>query len=208
MSETPSQAFLLPQLRASGWNSFSFGLHLNDDDGADSLQDSFGGRSYLNLSQVGSDFLILFISCCSCNNLPQTRWSKTYFRTSLAIKWLRLPASTAKGAGSIPDRELRSHVLRGATKEKKKGNLFYSSGDQMCKADITGLISRCQQGCVLSWRVQGRLLLIAFSSFQKPPTGEGNGNPLQYSCLENPMDREAWWATVHEVAKSRKQLSD
>ena len=30
---------------------------------------------------------------------------------------------------------------------------------------------------------------------------EGNGNPLQYSCLENPMDRGAWWATVHEVAK-------
>ena len=29
--------------------------------------------------------------------------------------------------------------------------------------------------------------------------GEGNGNPLQYSCLENPMDREAWWATVHGV---------
>ena len=32
--------------------------------------------------------------------------------------------------------------------------------------------------------------------------GEGNGNPLQYSCLENPMDRGAWWATVHRVAKS------
>ena len=31
--------------------------------------------------------------------------------------------------------------------------------------------------------------------------GEGNGNPLQYSCLENPMDREAWQATVHEVAR-------
>ena len=30
---------------------------------------------------------------------------------------------------------------------------------------------------------------------------EGNGNPLQYSCLENPMDRRAWWATVHGVAK-------
>ena len=38
--------------------------------------------------------------------------------------------------------------------------------------------------------------------------GEGNGNPLQYSCLENPMDGEAWWATVHGVAKSRTQLSD
>ena len=39
-------------------------------------------------------------------------------------------------------------------------------------------------------------------------TGEGNGNPLQYSCLENPMDIGAWWATVHGVAKSRTQLSD
>ena len=38
--------------------------------------------------------------------------------------------------------------------------------------------------------------------------GEGNGNPLQYSCLENPMDGGAWWATVHRVAKSRTQLSD
>ena len=36
--------------------------------------------------------------------------------------------------------------------------------------------------------------------------GEGNGNPLQYSCLENLMDRGAWWATVHRVAKSQTQL--
>ena len=36
--------------------------------------------------------------------------------------------------------------------------------------------------------------------------GGGHGNPLQYSCLENPMDRGAWWATVHSVAKSRTQL--
>ena len=32
--------------------------------------------------------------------------------------------------------------------------------------------------------------------------GEGHGNPLQYSCLENPMDRGAWWATVHGATKS------
>ena len=38
--------------------------------------------------------------------------------------------------------------------------------------------------------------------------GEGNGNPLQYSCPENPMDRGDWWATVHGVAKSRTWLSD
>ena len=39
------------------------------------------------------------------------------------------------------------------------------------------------------------------------PQGEGNGTPLQYSCLENPMDGGAWWATVHGVAKSRTRLS-
>ena len=37
---------------------------------------------------------------------------------------------------------------------------------------------------------------------------EGNNNPLQYSCLENPIDRGAWPATVHGFAKSRAQLSD
>ena len=38
--------------------------------------------------------------------------------------------------------------------------------------------------------------------------GEENGNPLQYSCLENPMDGGAWWAKVYGVAKSQTQLSD
>ena len=38
--------------------------------------------------------------------------------------------------------------------------------------------------------------------------GEGNGTPLQYSCLENPMDGRAWWAAVHGVTKSRTRLSD
>ena len=38
--------------------------------------------------------------------------------------------------------------------------------------------------------------------------GEGNGNPLQYSCLETPMERRAWQAAVHGVAKSQMQLGD
>ena len=38
--------------------------------------------------------------------------------------------------------------------------------------------------------------------------GEGNGTPLRYSCLENPMDGGAWWAAVHGVAKSRTRLND
>ena len=43
---------------------------------------------------------------------------------------------------------------------------------------------------------------------QEDSPGERKGNPLQYSCLGNPMDRGAWWATVHGVAKSWTQLSD
>ena len=35
------------------------------------------------------------------------------------------------------------------------------------------------------------------------PSGGGHGNPFQYSCLENPMEKEAWWATVHRIAKSQ-----
>ena len=51
----------------------------------------------------------------------------------------------------------------------------------------------------------GELCLI--SGLGRSP-GEGNGNPLQYSCLENSMDRGAWKATVHGVTKSRTGLSD
>ena len=41
---------------------------------------------------------------------------------------------------------------------------------------------------------------------QEDSLGEGHGNPLQYSCLENPMDRGGWWATVHRVTKKQAQL--
>ena len=50
--------------------------------------------------------------------------------------------------------------------------------------------------------------LWKFLGKSKVFTREGNGTPLQYSCLENSMDGEAWWAAVHGVAKSRIQLSD
>ena len=39
-----------------------------------------------------------------------------------------------------------------------------------------------------------------------PTFGEGNGNPLQCSCLENPMDRGVWWATVHSITRVRHDL--
>ena len=47
-----------------------------------------------------------------------------------------------------------------------------------------------------------------FTTVYTSPCGEGDGTPLQYSCLENPMDGGALWAAVHGVAKSRTQLSD
>ena len=47
----------------------------------------------------------------------------------------------------------------------------------------------------------------AIPELERSPGG-GHGNPLQYSCLENPMDREAWWAIVHGVKKSQTQMSN
>ena len=49
---------------------------------------------------------------------------------------------------------------------------------------------------------------VFFFKSPKRLEGEGNGTPLQYSCLASPMDRGAWWAAVHGVAKSRTQLTD
>ena len=50
--------------------------------------------------------------------------------------------------------------------------------------------------------------LLLLSTWLKVIYREGNGTPLQYSCLENPMDGGAWWAAVHGVVKSRTRLSD
>ena len=60
--------------------------------------------------------------------------------------------------------------------------------------------SEVQDGgkCDFQWTLH--LIMCSF--------GEGKGNPLQYSCLENPMGRGAWWAAVHGVAKSQTRLSN
>ena len=76
---------------------------------------------------------------------------------------------------------------------------------------------------VLAWRISGReepgglpstrshrvghdRSNLAEAAAATDMFGEGNGNPLQYSCLENPVDRGAWWAAVHRVAQSRTRL--
>ena len=70
---------------------------------------------------------------------------------------------------------------------------------------------RCHCACLVAQLVKN-LAYNAEASGSIPglgqTPGEGNGNPLQYSCVENLMDREAWQASVHGVAKSQTQLSD
>ena len=51
-------------------------------------------------------------------------------------------------------------------------------------------------------------IVIYIYVYLERASGEDNGTPLQHSCLENPMDGGAWWATVHGVTKSRTRLSD
>ena len=65
----------------------------------------------------------------------------------------------------------------------------------------------------LSWWFRGKASVhnagdLGSISESGRSSGEGNGNPFQYSCLKNPMDREVWWAIVHGVTKSWIRLSD
>ena len=68
----------------------------------------------------------------------------------------------------------------------------------------------CEMKCILAQLYLENTIFLAsiFYRLKDRGLGEGNGNPLQYSCLENPMDGGAWQATVHGVAKSRTRLSD
>ena len=61
---------------------------------------------------------------------------------------------------------------------------------------------------MVSWEVILTFFRNNIYQLLKQPFGEGNGTPLQYSCLENPMDGGAWWAAVHGAAKSWTRLSD
>ena len=90
---------------------------------------------------------------------------------------------------------ITSWQIDGETKETVM--VFILLGSKITvDSDCSHEIKRC---CLL-----GRKLMTNLDSIFR----EGNGTPLQSSCLENPMDRGTWWAAVHEVAKSRTQLSN
>ena len=77
------------------------------------------------------------------------------------------------------------------------GFIVLERGWVSCAGPWAGL-DGTQAVWVWSLTADPRVLTYAF--------GEGNGNPLQFSCLENPMDRGTWWATVHGVTQSRTRL--
>ena len=58
------------------------------------------------------------------------------------------------------------------------------------------------------WTFVSKVMSLLFNMLSRLVIREGNRTPLQYSCLENPMDGGAWWAAVHGVVKSRTRLSD
>ena len=88
---------------------------------------------------------------------------------------------------------------------------------QLNAGDQTGSLGVFREGEAKSWYRSFTEISRPYSLYLltekyhlpsvKDGIGEGNGTPLQYSCLENPMDRGAWWAAVHGVVKSQTRLS-
>ena len=76
--------------------------------------------------------------------------------------------------------------------------LGWVGGGGRCRASQVALVSGKESACQAGD-------LVSIPALGRSPGGE-HGNPLQYSCLEKPMDRGAWWATVHGVTKSRTGL--
>ena len=77
------------------------------------------------------------------------------------------------------------------------------SGLGMC---VEGEVGCCNPSTM--WKGEQKMFLCMFLNMASLGNGEGNGTPLQYSCLENPMDRGAWKAAVRGVAEGWTRLSD
>ena len=113
--------------------------------------------------------------------------------TSLAVQWLGPSTSTDMGLGSIPSQGTTipqaaqpDQINKQINKQKK---FFFKCGILCFPGGSNSKESACNAGDPGSIPGSGRC------------PGEGNGNSLQYSCLENSMDRVAWWATVHGMTE-------
>ena len=118
-----------------------------------------------------------------------TEWL-TLLKTSLVVQWLRLHASTAGETGYIRGWGPKIPYASWCNKKKIKFDILGFPGGS------NGEESACNVGDLGSISESGGT------------PGEGNGYPLQYSWLENSMNRGAWWATVHGVPKCQTRLND
>ena len=117
--------------------------------------------------------------------------SKSLRRTSLNAQMLFKPLFVSQ--------LIMFHWLRQATQ---------STGSERRETVSTSWCKALRWWIAKIWRKEKMKIYGHLLSFPGWSVGEGNGTPLQYSCLENPMDGGAWWAAVHGVTKSRTQLSD
>ena len=97
---------------------------------------------------------------------------------------------------SLPCHAWDTGIFLGQSRIQEVPVIFQVSRSLLC----TSVASQEAQAVALS--------SVALTHSPGSPFGEGNGTPLQYSCLENPRDRGAWWAAVHGVTKSRTRLND
>ena len=94
------------------------------------------------------------------------------------------------------------HYMLGKPKGDVNLNLINWLQQEVLSESVSNLWRRKKAGVSLVDKLMV-LTLNLYLKFDSMLDGEGNGNPLQYSCLENPMDGGAWWAAIHGVAKSR-----
>ena len=107
--------------------------------------------------------------------------------------------------GGLTKRKFFSHSSRG-WKSGIRVPAWSGSGE----SSLTGLQTATSLLCAHMEERETRssLMYLFFFDSSHGMCGEGNGTPLQYSCLENPMDGGAWWAAVHGVARSQTRLSN
>ena len=148
-------------------------------------------RQWQQFQKLGNQWVFIFVNCIReirLRRIPKTR-GLSLTSTSSRCDCLNFPAGLTHPSSSPAPRENEDSSPSHFQTEVGRGWQGFPGGSD-------GKESTCNTKDLSSIPGSGR------------PPGGGHGSPLQYSCLENPMDRGAWCATVHGVMKNWKQLSN